>query len=205
MTEKKFKKGDVILRQGATWDNMYQIKEGSVGVYIGYGEADQVMLTELDEDKFFGEMAVFDSYPRSASVVALESTTVYEITPDEISEFFESRPDKIVEVMKNLCDRLRELTNDYIDVTQTIKELRPGENKDNRSDGLIEKILKFVNVSKTYKNMADLNSVETIRQLSMKNHSEGYVTRIDSFPKDTVIFKEGLFGDCMYDIHQGEV
>ena len=34
MIEKNFKKGEVLLRQGAIWDNMYQIKKGSVGFPI---------------------------------------------------------------------------------------------------------------------------------------------------------------------------
>lgn len=205
MIEKKFKKGDVILRQGEIWDNMYQIKDGSVGVYVNYGKADQVMLTELGEDQFFGEMAVIEVYPRSASVVALETTNVYEISISEISKYFESQPDKIADIMKNLCNRLRQLTNDYDDVTNTITELRSGEDKANRSEGFVNKILKFVKVSKAHKNLSDFNSVESLRQLDARTHSKGYYKNVDSFSKGTIIFKEGLFGDCMYDIHQGRV
>lgn len=205
MIEKNFKKGEVLLRQGAIWDNMYQIKKGSVGVYVNYGEADQVMLTELGENQFFGEMAVIETYPRSASVVALETTTVFEISPSEIGKYFESQPDKIAEIMKNLCSRLRELTNDYDDVTNTIAELRSGKDKSGRSEGLVNKILKFVNVSKANKNMSEINSVETLRQLDDITHAKGYSKNIESFSKGTIIFKEGLFGDCMYDVHQGKV
>ena len=76
MTDRQFNKGDIIFKEGDSGECLYQIKEGVVGIYSAYGEADQQLLTELSAGKFFGEMAVIEAYPRSATAVALENGSV---------------------------------------------------------------------------------------------------------------------------------
>ena len=71
MTSKQFKKGDVIFHEGDIGNTLYQINEGKVDIYLCYGESDQKLLTELTPGKFFGEMAVIEAYPRSATAVAM--------------------------------------------------------------------------------------------------------------------------------------
>jgi CRP-like cAMP-binding protein len=203
MTEKQFNKGDVIFRDGDLGETMYQIIDGTVGIYAAYGESDQQLLVELGKDKFFGEMAVIEAYPRSATAVANADTKVLEIGCGEVSEYFKSEPDRIMDIMKSLGDRLRDLTVDYNEVSATIKELGAGEGKE-KSAGLLEKIKKFAGVYKKSKN-ADKISQEALRKLSQSGHADGYTTSVDKYKKGTVIFKEGEIGECMYDIHFGSV
>ena len=202
MTEKQFNKGDVIFREAELGDTMYQIIDGTVGIYAAYGESDQQLLVELGKDKFFGEMAVIEAYPRSATAVANSDVKVLEIGCGEVSEYFKSEPDRIMDIMKSLGDRLRDLTVDYSEVSATIKELGKGGNE--KSAGLLEKIKKFAGVYKKSKN-ADAISQEALRKISQKGHADGYTTKIEKFKKGTVIFKEGEIGECMYDIHFGSV
>ena len=201
MTEKQFNKGDVIFREGDMGDTLYQIVDGSVGIYAAYGESDQQLLVQLGKDKFFGEMAVIEAYPRSATAVADSDVKAVEIACGEVSEYFKSEPDRILDIMKSLGDRLRDLTVNYNDVSATIKELGAGNEK---SESLIDMIKKFAGVYKKSKN-ADALSQEALRKLSQKGHSDGYNLKVEKYDKGTVIFKEGEIGDCMYDIHFGAV
>ncbi|MCR5672807.1 MAG: cyclic nucleotide-binding domain-containing protein [Lachnospiraceae bacterium] len=201
MTEKQFSKGDVIFREGDTGETLFQIIDGTVGIYAAYGENDQQLLVELGKDKFFGEMAVIEAYPRSATAVANADTKVLEIGCGEVSEYFKSEPDRIMDIMRSLGDRLRDLTVDYSDVSATIKELGEGTQK---SAGLMDRIKKFAGVYKKSKN-ADAISQETLRKISQSGHADGYTTKVEKYKKGTVIFKEGEIGDCMYDIHFGTV
>ena len=204
MTKKQFKKGDVIFREGDTGDTLYQINGGEVGIYLCYGEGDQKLLTTLSKDKFFGEMAVIEAYPRSATAVALGDVDVTELASGEVSDYFKAEPDKVLEIMKSLGGRLRDLTADYEEVSATIKKVGDSENKDAKAEGLLESIKKFADVYKKNK-AADKISAETLRKLSQSGHSEGYNTKIETYSKGTVIFKEGEVGDCMYDIHFGSI
>ena len=142
MTEKQFKKGDIIFREGDMGDTLYQINEGTVAIYASYGESDQQLLVDLGKDKFFGEMAVIEAYPRSATAVAKEDVKAVEIGCGEIGEYFRNDPDRIMDIMKSLGGRLRDLTADYSGVSDTIKELGLVEGEE-KSAGLIERIKKY--------------------------------------------------------------
>ncbi len=204
MTEKQFKKSEVIFREGDRGDTLYQIVEGVVGVYAAYGEAGEQLLTELTTDQFLGEMAVIEAYPRSATAVALTDVKATEIQSGEMSEYFKSQPDKVMDIMKHLGGRLRELTNDYGDVCATIEELHLGEEKPERSESLLKRIKKFAAVYKSNKN-ADQLSAETLRKLDQSGHADGFTTNVEGYNKGTIIFREGEKGECMYDIHSGSV
>ncbi len=203
MTDKHFGKGEVIFREGEVGDTLYQISDGAVGIYASYGESDQQLLVELGKGKFFGEMAVIETYPRSATAVALEDTTAVEIGCGQIGEYFKADPDRIMEIMKSLGGRLRDLTADYGDVCSTMEELKDSADKE-KSAGLMERIKKFAGVYKKSKT-ADTVSQETLRKLSQSGHADGFTTKVEAYKKGTVIFKEGEIGDCMYDIHFGSV
>ncbi len=202
MTEKQFKKGEVIFREGDRGDTLYQIKDGAVAIFAAYGEADEKCLVELGKDKFFGEMAAIEAYPRSATAVAKDDVTVLEIGCDEVGDYFKTEPDRVMDIMKSLGGRLRDLTADYGEVSATIKEL--GIAGKEKAQSLVDKIKKFAGVYRTSKN-ADAISQESLRKLSQSGHSEGYSTKVETYKKGTVIFKEGETGDCMYDIHFGSV
>ena len=47
MTDKQFKKGEVIFLEGDMGNTLYQIVDGAVTIYAGYGESEQQQLTEL--------------------------------------------------------------------------------------------------------------------------------------------------------------
>ena len=205
MAEKNFKKGEVIFKQNTIGDSLYQIIDGSVGIYVNYGKPDEYMLTELNNGQYFGEMAVIEAYPRSASAVALKDVKVQEISADDVSEYFKSEPDKILEIMKHLTGRLRGLTDDYLEVCATIKSIVPGEDTSKRSASLLDKIKKFANIYGRTKDVSKIESVESKRKINKVAHSEGYAGTVEKFKKGTILFKAGEVGDCMYDIHYGTV
>ncbi len=50
-----------------------------------------------------------------------------------------------------------------------------------------------------------MDSAEAKRKMAESSHSEGFSNKVESYSKGTIIFKEGEKGDCMYDIHFGDV
>ena len=70
MKRRQFAAGKVVFREGDIGHTFFQIVEGTAGVYLHYGEADQRKLNELKAGQYFGEMAVIEIWPRSATVVA---------------------------------------------------------------------------------------------------------------------------------------
>lgn len=141
-----FKKDDIIFKQGDAADCMYDIVSGKVGIYVNYGTENEKLLTELEAGKFFGEMGIMDSAPRSATAVALEDDTKLEIiTADSFSEYVGSNPDKMLVIMKQMSSRIRGLTADYLDACKTVAEMQEAEEKGSeKPKGLIAKIKKYM-------------------------------------------------------------
>ncbi len=120
---KSYKKGEIIFRQGDPADCMYDIRWGSVGIYLNYGTSAEKMLARLRGDDIFGEMGLVDEAPRSATAVALERETRVEvINRNTFSRYLRERPEKVIAVMQSMGKRIRTLTGDYMDACRAVKE-----------------------------------------------------------------------------------
>jgi signal-transduction protein with cAMP-binding, CBS, and nucleotidyltransferase domain len=109
-----YPKGTVICREGHTVHCMYDIYWGRVGVYTGYGTDHEELITELYPDTYFGEAGMVSDEPRSATVVALEDTTVEIIYREDLEELLRKNPYKIQQIMQHLTFRLRRLSDAYL-------------------------------------------------------------------------------------------
>ena len=148
MIKKTFSRGEMIVREGDLADSMYVIISGSAEVYIGYGTEEERHLTTLDEGSIFGEMAVLEAYPRSATVISGEDgTSLMEISTAEVSEFFREDPSQIRNIMANLSGRLRDLTDEYLEVCGTIREMKETSGEIPRSGSLLSRIEKFLKMA----------------------------------------------------------
>ena len=118
-----FPSGTVLFREGDEANCMFDIHWGKVGIYTGYGTAEQHLLTDLYQNRFFGEMGMIDKEPRSATAVVLEDDTVLEtIYPEDLEELFRENPPKVEMILRNLSFRLRRLTDDYISTCRKLAE-----------------------------------------------------------------------------------
>ena len=80
MKERIFSKNEIIFREGDQGTCFYQVTEGTAGVYLHYGEAEQKKLTEVKPGQYFGEMAIISAWPRSATIVAEDELHTIELT-----------------------------------------------------------------------------------------------------------------------------
>jgi CRP/FNR family transcriptional regulator, cyclic AMP receptor protein len=96
--------GDVICREGQSGVGMHVIAEGEVRVEVG-GETKR----HLGTGSFFGEVALLDGGPRTATVVA-ESPVVrtYSLTFWSFRDILSSSPDMALKMLKEVCRRLRQ-------------------------------------------------------------------------------------------------
>ena len=105
--ERSFKPGDVIERQGDSGVAFYLITDGGVEIRGG-----SKVLSKLSRGQFFGEMALIDKQPRSASVIAGGGGTKCLVMPIwSFRAALENDPKLAIGVLRELSSRLRDATN----------------------------------------------------------------------------------------------
>jgi hypothetical protein len=98
--------GEVIFEKGDVGESMYIIIDGRVRIYDG-----DKTINFLGEKEIFGELALLDPEPRSASVEATEETRLFRLDRDTFFELIADNIGVVSGVMQVLCQRLRRMTN----------------------------------------------------------------------------------------------
>ena len=103
-------KSEIIFEQGSTGSEMYLIHRGRVLLSVRQEETQQIPLAVLNPGDFFGEMALVDDSPRSATASAAEDDTEL-IVMDRTRFLFMVRQQTefALSLMHTLCRRLRDM------------------------------------------------------------------------------------------------
>ena len=101
-----FQPGQVIFREGDATQEAYRILRGRVEISI-MADGKPVILAQLGEGDIFGEMAMVDERPRSASAQSLEVTECEVLTAENFNELVLSRPEVLIPYMASFFERLR--------------------------------------------------------------------------------------------------
>lgn len=105
---RQWRKGSQIISQGDEGNALYLIISGKVNVVL-YGEdGKEVVLSIMKEGDVFGEMALFDGEPRSASVEAIEDAECFIIHGDDLLKYIKGHPSIALNFLAHLSKRLRE-------------------------------------------------------------------------------------------------
>jgi CRP/FNR family cyclic AMP-dependent transcriptional regulator len=103
MVERSFKPGEVIVKEGDQGAGVFLISSGKVEVV-----KDSQVLNTLGPGDFFGEMALFEGFPRSATVRAAEDTACLAMTRWDFRAELNQNADVALAVLETVVRRLRE-------------------------------------------------------------------------------------------------
>lgn len=99
---RSFKAGAIIFREGDPAEELYVIKSGKIEIRLG-----NRVLDTLPERSIFGEMALIDASPRSATAVALTDVTLVPVAEKQFLFLVGRTPHLPLNVMRVLARRLR--------------------------------------------------------------------------------------------------
>jgi signal transduction histidine kinase len=112
--EIRFAPEQPIFREGDKGDGLYVVKQGAVLVSSSLADQQRKVLSRLGPGELFGEMAVLDDEPRSATVTAEGETIVYFISREELLQMLERNPSLGTKLMREISRRLREFNRQYV-------------------------------------------------------------------------------------------
>jgi len=99
--------GQVIFRENDPGDKMYIILEGVVEILKEAQGGSSKVLTSVGKGEFFGEMALIDDRPRSATAIASVPCKLLVMSDDLLDSYIAGNPEFASKMIRNLAQRLR--------------------------------------------------------------------------------------------------
>jgi CRP/FNR family transcriptional regulator, cyclic AMP receptor protein len=122
MRTRRFRRGEVIFHLGDPGDALFIVMSGAIKIMLPSDAGDEAILATLRPGDVFGELAVLDGAPRSATAVALEPTETLVLPRAQFRELLATEPAIRDALLASLAGELRRLTTHveelhFLDIT----------------------------------------------------------------------------------------
>jgi len=108
LVERRFKGGQLIFNQGDKGTEMYVVADGHINIHLPGEGSRRVSLKDITRGEYFGELALFDDKPRSASALATTDAILLELTRETLGDYLRKRPHAAMAILRTMAERLRE-------------------------------------------------------------------------------------------------
>ena len=113
---RRFGHGQVIFHHGDPGGLLYIICYGKVKISYSTHDGQEALLAILGAGDFFGELALLDDSPRSATAEALESTESLTLHREDFRNYLSSNPDFTMHVLQTMAKHIRRLNSQLSDI-----------------------------------------------------------------------------------------
>lgn len=107
LERRTFDAGAMIFAQGDAGTAMYIVASGNVNIYLPSSVSHRISLNDIARGEYFGELALFDDKPRSASALATTDTVLLELRRATLESYLERRPRAALAILRVMGERLR--------------------------------------------------------------------------------------------------
>ncbi|HXE69691.1 MAG TPA: Crp/Fnr family transcriptional regulator [Hyphomicrobiaceae bacterium] len=115
-TTRKLRRGATIFAKGDAGTQLIAVLSGRVKIVVSSPEGREAVLNVVHEGEVFGEIALFDGCPRTASAIALTDCELLSIDRRHFLPMVREQPDVAIKLIEILCARLRRSSEQYEDV-----------------------------------------------------------------------------------------
>jgi CRP-like cAMP-binding protein len=110
LRRRRFRRGEVIFHQGDPGDALHLVDSGAVKIVLPSEHGEEAIIATLRRGDFFGELALLDGAPRSATAVALEASETWTLSRDLFHDLLDRDPSLRDSLLAGLARELRRLT-----------------------------------------------------------------------------------------------
>lgn len=101
---------NIVFQEGDPGHHLLVILSGHVQILLYGKDGKEFILSVLGKGDFFGEMAILESAPRSATVKTVEECEFFVLGQKELAALLTQHPGLAVKILKSISRRLRKLT-----------------------------------------------------------------------------------------------
>ncbi|AFY72226.1 putative membrane protein [Synechococcus sp. PCC 7502] len=136
---KSYKAKEVIFKQGDIGDTMYVVVRGCVNISVLDNTSESISLKDLIRGEYFGELALIDDKPRSASAIAATDVELLQLTREMLASYIHAEPRVAMTILRTMAERLRE-TNLLLSQRATVNIEEQIERNLSWSDRLADRV-----------------------------------------------------------------
>jgi CRP/FNR family transcriptional regulator, cyclic AMP receptor protein len=104
---RRFDTGEIVFRESDEGDTCYVVRDGRARAIRSHPDGRSITLADFGPGDIFGELAMFDREPRSATVEVLEATELIAILGADMRRLMSEHPSIAVKLIASLAERLR--------------------------------------------------------------------------------------------------
>ena len=116
MQRRTYRRGQVVFHQDDPGASVHVIESGRVKVALTTPEGEELLLRVMGEGEIFGELALLDGRPRSATISALEETVTHVLERSTFLDFLRAHPEASLDLCRALAELIRRLTEQVEDL-----------------------------------------------------------------------------------------
>jgi CRP/FNR family cyclic AMP-dependent transcriptional regulator len=107
LVPRTFQAGETVFLVGDPGESMYMVEQGRIEIFLRDHSGNRVTLTTIESGGFFGELALLDGGPRSASAMAIEPTQTLLLKHVDFETFLDANHSIAINLVHLLTTRLR--------------------------------------------------------------------------------------------------
>jgi CRP/FNR family transcriptional regulator/CRP/FNR family cyclic AMP-dependent transcriptional regulator len=111
VVQRRFGRNELIFSQGDPGDGLYVVSQGHVSISRQSADGDELILSVSEPGEYFGELALFDDEPRSASATSIDDAVVLFLSRQAFRAFLEAHPSAVFTCLAVIVRQLRRLTD----------------------------------------------------------------------------------------------
>jgi CRP-like cAMP-binding protein len=107
MRRRTYRRGEVVFHQGDPGESLHVVCQGTLKVVIIGDNGEEAVLAILGASDVFGEMALLDGGPRSATVIALEAVETAVLSRPDFIKLLRQDPSTVDSLLASLARTIR--------------------------------------------------------------------------------------------------
>jgi CRP/FNR family cyclic AMP-dependent transcriptional regulator len=111
MVTRSFQKNTIIINEGDEANSFFIIITGAIKVFLSNEEGKEIIINAQGPGDHFGELALLDGAPRSASVITTEKSTIGVISKEDFHSLLSRNTDLALNLIRELTRRVRFLSD----------------------------------------------------------------------------------------------